>query len=121
MRRLVTCLVSAGMLAMPAAIPVAAVAYPGQPHVHPFRHHVPRKVARAECRAERTQLGVTAFKAKYGATKALANCVKAKVPSTRAATTTCLAERKALGVTAFRAKYPGGNAIRICVRQATGG
>jgi hypothetical protein len=115
MRRLAVLLAAVGML----AVPITAAANPGRPHVRQARSRVPRTVARHACRTERTRLGRTAFKSKYGSTRTLSNCVTSKVPAARTATKACRAERRQVGPSVFRARYPAKNAIRACVRHAS--
>jgi hypothetical protein len=111
MRKTLAALLSAGALLAPAS----TLAAPGTAGPH----HA-RAVARQQCTSERRQLGVKAFRVKYGAPKALSNCVKAHLPGDRKAATTCRAERKQLGARAFRLKFGGPASLNRCIEaQAT--
>lgn len=89
--------------------------------------------ADAACKAEYLQLGADAFKAKYGATEAYGNCLRAHGATTSSPSTTttapstqppapsgplaaCIAEYKQIGADAFKAKYgatePYGNCLK---------
>ncbi len=91
----------------------------------------------AACKAEYLQLGADAFKAKYGATEAYGNCLKAHGGTTTSPTPTtqtptmqppaasgplaaCEAEYKQLGADAFRAKYGSTGASLACIRAHGG-
>lgn len=82
--------------------------------------------AAAACKAEYLKLGADAFKAKYGATEAFGNCLKAlgvptrepKQPegSTSPAVTACKAEYQKIGGDAFKAKYGASDPLSACVK-----
>ena len=94
----------------------------------------------AACKAEYVKLGPDAFKAKYGATEAFGNCVKAQTSTKPATTPTsddakppsangddgaasvasafCSAQAKALGKVVFLAKYGPREAMGHCVKTA---
>ncbi len=107
MRKTLAALLSAGMLLAPAST-LAAPAVRGP-------HH-PRTVARQQCSSERRQIGVKAFRLKYGAPKAMNNCIKTHLPSDRRAAARCRAERKQLGGRAFRLKYGGPAPLNRCIK-----
>lgn len=106
------------------ALPATAVAKPSK---------VDRKNAAQECRAERAEIGVEAFRDKYGANKnkrnAFGRCVRQgareelaeRRAERREAAQDCRAEREAIGVEAFREKYGSNrnkrNAFGKCVSQ----
>lgn len=106
------------------ALPATAVAKPSK---------VDRKNAAQDCRAERGEIGVEAFRDKYGANKnkrnAFGRCVRQgareKVAERRAerreAAGDCRTERAEIGVEAFREKYGSNrnkrNAFGKCVSQ----
>ncbi|GAC1484875.1 MAG: hypothetical protein NVS1B9_02000 [Solirubrobacteraceae bacterium] len=106
MRKLTATLIAAGMLAAPA----------GSLADHP---HKARSVARMQCNAERHAIGVKQFRVKYGP-DAFRACVKAHLPSDRAAAVQCRAERKSIGTRAFRAKY-GRTPLKHCIAVLTNG
>ena len=84
-----------------------------------------------KCKAEYLAIGPDAFKAKYGATETLGNCVKAHTPppatpppgAVPEAQALCLAEKQKLGADAFAAKYgpkePFGNCVKAQTPKAT--
>jgi hypothetical protein len=111
MRKTIALLLAAGTIAAPAAALAAPAAHPN--------HHAARTVSRQACKAQRQLLGKTAFRVKYGATKAERNCVKGVLPSARTAAKTCRTERKTLGPAAFKAKYGGPSALNRCIKVKT--
>jgi hypothetical protein len=80
---------------------------------------VARSVASQQCNRERAQIGVQAFRAKYGK-HAFKACVQSRLPADRAAAQQCKAERSQIGVKAFRAKYGKPHAMQHCIAQKVG-
>jgi hypothetical protein len=88
-------------------------------------------LATAACKAEYIKLGPDAFKAKYGATEAFGNCVKAQTtapaPPTKPTTSipdtpagaACKAEYLKLGGDAFKAKYGASDPLGACLKAQT--
>ena len=90
--------------------------------------------ATAACKAESLRLGSDAFKAKYGATEAFANCLHAQTApvdppkppkpnqgdggAASVANAFCRLEAKSLGTKAFVAKYGGKEAMGNCMKAA---
>jgi len=116
-----------GALAVCLAAPATALA--GEPT------ETDRTNAAKECKAERSELGVEAFRAKYGTEtskrkNAFGKCVSSRAKDEQAerksarskAARECREERAELGVEAFRAKYgtarsKGRNAFGKCVSK----
>ncbi|MEX1142524.1 MAG: hypothetical protein WD993_06795 [Thermoleophilaceae bacterium] len=110
------------------AVPATAIAKPVKPT------KADRTNAAKDCKAERAEIGVEAFREKYGANKgkrnAFGKCVsqgaRAEARERRAerrnAAKDCRAEREEVGVEAFREKYGSNkktkrNAFGKCVSQ----
>jgi len=110
-RKALTLILAAGVLAVPAT----AAARPGF-----YPHHKARAVARQQCAQERSTIGVPAFRAKYGRPNAFNRCVRTHLPSDRAAAVQCRAERRATGGRAFRLKY-GPAPLKRCIATRAAG
>jgi hypothetical protein len=118
-------------IATAAAVAASLLAVPAGASATPTEDD--RANAAQECRAERGEIGVTAFRAKYGANdnkrNAFGKCVSKKAKAherkrkaeRRNAAKECRAERDDIGETAFADKYGTNknksNAFGKCVSQ----
>jgi hypothetical protein len=116
MRRGIITMLAVGLIAGPA------VAFAGENSQGNEGDHggVALTVARLQCRNDRANLGLAAFRQRFGPRHAFANCVRAHLPADRTATQTCRTERRQLGGRAFRAKYGTPDALKACVIAKVG-
>jgi hypothetical protein len=78
------------------------------------------RAAVQQCKQERSQGGVAAFRQKYGKRHAFIKCLRQRLPADRAAAQSCRGERKSMGLSAFQQKYGQPNAIVRCIRAQAG-
>ena len=113
MRKTITSLLAAGLLAVPATALAQSSAQAPRHHGHA------RHVAAQQCRGERATLGIKSFREKYGKPGAFRSCVKAHRPTDRQAAQACRTQRRQEGRAAFRRQYGTPKPLDHCIKAHT--